>query len=101
VAAVHHSAFGEDAFGHAAERTARFFGTPQRDKSTEADVERRHDEMERRRRRASKRYAPRRRSSSSCLSPTELTRQDKALTEQVADLTKQIHALLTATPPRA
>ena len=27
---------------------------------------------------------------------TDLTRQDKALTEQVADLTKQIHALLTA-----
>ena len=27
---------------------------------------------------------------------TDLTRQDKALTEQVADLTKQIHAVLIA-----
>jgi uncharacterized membrane protein len=26
---AHHGAFGEDAFGRAAERTARFFGTPQ------------------------------------------------------------------------
>ena len=25
----HHGAFGEDTFGHAAERVARFFGTPQ------------------------------------------------------------------------
>jgi uncharacterized membrane protein len=28
-AAHHHGAFGEDTFGRAAERTARFFGTPQ------------------------------------------------------------------------
>ncbi len=27
--AEHHGAFGEDAFGRAAEKTARFFGTPQ------------------------------------------------------------------------
>jgi uncharacterized membrane protein len=27
--AEHHGAFGQDAFGRAAERTARFFGTPQ------------------------------------------------------------------------
>jgi uncharacterized membrane protein len=29
VEAEHHGAFGQDAFGKAAERTARFFGTPQ------------------------------------------------------------------------
>jgi uncharacterized membrane protein len=28
-AAAHHGAFGNDAFGRAAEKTARFFGTPQ------------------------------------------------------------------------
>jgi uncharacterized membrane protein len=28
-AAAHHGAFGQDAFGRAAEKTARFFGTPQ------------------------------------------------------------------------
>jgi uncharacterized membrane protein len=29
VSAEHHGAFGQDAFGRAAERAARFFGTPQ------------------------------------------------------------------------
>jgi len=29
VAAEHHGAFGQDAFGRGAEKTARFFGTPQ------------------------------------------------------------------------
>jgi uncharacterized membrane protein len=158
VAAAHHSAFGEDAFGRAAERTARFFGTPQyiigqsiavviwivlnslaiayrwdpypfillnlafstqaayaaplillaqtrqadRDKATEANVERRHGEIEH----AAQARVEALRAETAKLeqlleSNTELTRQDKALTEQVADLTRQIHALLTATPPRA
>jgi uncharacterized membrane protein len=158
VAAEHHSAFGQDAFGRGAERAARFFGTPQyivgqsivvlawialnsiaivghwdpypfillnlafstqaayaaplillaqtrqadRDKATEARVERRHDEMERlAQARVEAIQAETAELGQLLESNTDLTRQDKELTEQVADLTKQIHALLTATPPRA
>ena len=148
----HHGAFGQDAFGRRAEKTARFFGTPQyilgqsivvviwialnalavsfrwdpypfillnlafstqaayaaplillaqtrqadRDKDHELFVERQHDEMERR---AQQRVAAIKtetdKLTSLLESNTDLTRQDKELTEEVAQLTKQIHAVLT------
>src|SRR4051794_37877993 len=68
-----------------------------RDKDHERMIERNHDEMERR---AQERIAAIRSETDKLAqlleTNTDLPRQDKALTEQVADLTKQIHALLTA-----
>jgi uncharacterized membrane protein len=133
-----HGAFGQDAFGRAAEKAARFFGTPQyivgqsivvviwitlnavaitahwdpypfillnlafstqaayaaplillaetrqaeRDKIAAVMTEKHHDEAER--------SAARRVTAPN----TDLTRQDKELTEQVAALTREIHAAL-------
>jgi uncharacterized membrane protein len=153
MAAERHSPFGQDAFGRGAERTARFFGTPQyilgqsvvvviwialnslaltyhwdpypfillnlafstqaayaaplillaqtrqadRDKVSEERVEKRHDEMERlAQERVAAIKAETDKLTSLLESNTDLTRQDKQLTEQVADLTRQIHARLNA-----
>ena len=147
-----HGAFGQDAFGRAAERSARFFGTPQyivgqtlvvaawiilnsialihhwdpepfillnlgfstqaayaaplillaetrqaeRDKIAAVTTEKRHDEIERH---AAERVAALKAETDKLqellTSNTDLTRQDKELTEQVAALTRQIHAALT------
>ena len=147
-----HGAFGQDAFGRAAERSARFFGTPQyivgqtlvvaawiilnsialihhwdpepfillnlgfstqaayaaplillaetrqaeRDKIAAVTTEKRHDEMEQS---AAERVAALKAETDKLqellTSNTDLTRQDKELTEQVAALTRQIHAALT------
>jgi uncharacterized membrane protein len=147
-----HGAFGEDPFGQAAEKAARFFGTPQyiigqtlvviawiavnsiafishwdpypfillnlafstqaayaaplillaetrqaeRDKISDATIERRHEQIERR---AEERVAAIKAETDKLeallLSNTDLTQQDKALTEQVAALTREIHATLT------
>jgi uncharacterized membrane protein len=148
----HHGAFGQDAFGRRAEKTARFFGTPQyilgqsivvviwialnalavslrwdpypfillnlafstqaayaaplillaqtrqadRDKAAEEQVERRHDEMERlAQQRVAAIKAETDKLTNLLESNTDLTRQDKELTEHIAELTKQIHAALT------
>jgi uncharacterized membrane protein len=148
---VHHGTFGDDAFGRWAERTARFFGTPQyivgqtfvvllwillnsiaviqhwdpypfillnlafstqaayaaplillaqtrqaeRDKVASDMTEKRHDEAEHS---AEERVAALRtetdRLEQLLNSNTELTRQDKELTESVAKLTREIHAAL-------
>jgi uncharacterized membrane protein len=147
-----HGAFGTDPFGRAAEKAARFFGTPryiigqtlivivwialnsvalishwdpypfillnlafstqaayaaplillaetrqaERDKLGGEKLEHHHEEMERR---AQERIAAIRAETGKLAalleSNTELTRQDKELTEQVAGLTRQIHAVLT------
>ena len=147
-----HGAFGQDSFGRAAEKAARFFGTPQyivgqtivvviwitlnavaigahwdpypfillnlafstqaayaaplillaetrqaeRDKFSGETIEKRHDEMERR---AAERVAALKAETDKLeqllTSNTDLTRQDKELTEQVAALTREIHAALT------
>ena len=149
---LQHGAFGQDAFGRAAERAARFFGTPQyivgqtiavaawivlnsialihhwdpepfillnlgfstqaayaaplillaetrqaeRDKVSAVTTEKRHDEIERN---AAERVAALKAETDKLqqllTSNTDLTRQDKELTEQVAALTRQIHAALT------
>jgi uncharacterized membrane protein len=149
---AHHGAFGQDAFGRAAERAARFFGTPQyivgqtvaviiwialnsvalvaewdpypfillnlafstqaayaaplillaatrqaaRDKAMADRTEMHHEEAERS---AAERIASIKaetdRLQALLNSNTELTRQDKELTEQVAALTREIHAQLT------
>ena len=146
-----HGAFGDDAFGRWAERTARFFGTPQyivgqtivvvvwivlnsvaviqhwdpypfillnlafstqaayaaplillaqtrqaeRDKISSEKEEKRHAQMERS---AAERVAALRAETDKLEqlleSNTELTRQDKELTEHVAGLTREIHAAL-------
>ena len=151
MAAEHHGAFGQDAFGRGAEKTARFFGTPQyivgqsivvliwialnslavafqwdpypfillnlafstqaayaaplillaqtrqaeRDKRADDREERRHEEMERL---AAERVAAIKAETDRLValldSNTELTRQDKELTEQVAALTREIHESL-------
>lgn len=148
----HHGAFGQDAFGRAAERAARFFGTPQyivgqtvaviiwialnsvalvaewdpypfillnlafstqaayaaplillaatrqaaRDKVMADRTERHHEDAERR---AAERIASIRAETDKLQallnSNTELTRQDKEVTEQVAALTREIHTQLT------
>lgn len=147
-----HGAFGQDAFGRAAEKAARFFGTPQyivgqtiavivwialnsvviarhwdpypyillnlafstqaayaaplillaetrqaaRDKTMGEITEKRHDQVERR---AEERVAAIKaetdRLQALLESNTDLTRQDKELTVQVAALTREIHAALT------
>ena len=148
----HHGAFGQDAFGRAAEKTARFLGTPQyiigqsivvvlwialnslaivyhwdpypfillnlafstqaayaaplillaqtrqasRDKDQELMLEHHHDVMERK---SDERLAAIRTGNTKLTklleSNTDLTRQDKELTEQVAALTREIHAQVT------
>jgi uncharacterized membrane protein len=148
----HHGAFGSDAFGRRAEKTARFFGTPQyiigqtlavvawialnsialvahwdpypfillnlafstqaayaaplillaqtrqadRDKA-QADLIERHREEETRQgeQRVAAIKAETDRLTQLLESNTDLTRQDKELTEQVARLTREIHGLLT------
>jgi uncharacterized membrane protein len=147
----HRGAFGQDAFGRWAEKTARFFGTPQyiaaqtavvvawivvnavavsfrwdpypfillnlafstqaayaaplillaetrqaeRDKRAEDLAERRHDEAEKQgAERVSAIKAETDRLVALLDSNTDLTRQDKELTEQVARLTREIHAAL-------
>jgi len=147
-----HGAFGQDAFGRAAEKAARFFGTPQyivgqtivviiwialnavaigahwdpypfillnlafstqaayaaplillaetrqaeRDKISSVMTEKRRDQMERN---AEDRVAALKAETDKLQellnSNTDLTRQDKELTEQVAALTREIHAVLT------
>jgi len=147
----HHGTFGEDAFGRWAERTARFFGTPQyiaaqtavvvvwiavnalavslrwdpypfillnlafstqaayaaplillaetrqaeRDKRADELAERRHDEAEKQ---GTDRVAAIKAETDRLVAlldaNTALTRQDKELTEQVAKLTREIHAAL-------
>jgi uncharacterized membrane protein len=140
-----HSAFGDDTFGHFAEKTARFFGTPRyivgqtiivalwitfnsvalfhhfdarpfillnlifstqaayaaplillaqtrqadRDKAHADTIDKRHTGLEQSMKTETERLVTLLRSN------TELTQQDKQLTEDVAKLTKQIHALLT------
>jgi len=147
-----HGAFGQDAFGRAAEKAARFFGTPQyivgqsivvviwitlnavaigahwdpypfillnlafstqaayaaplillaetrqaeRDKISSVMTEKRRDQMERN---AEDRVTALKVETDKLQellnSNTDLTRQDKELTEQVAALTRDIHAVLT------
>jgi uncharacterized membrane protein len=68
-----------------------------RDKDHEVLIERQHEEMEKmdeRRVTAIKRETDR--LTSLLEVNTDLTRQDKDLTERVAELTKEMHALLTA-----
>jgi uncharacterized membrane protein len=151
-----HGAFGQDAFGRAAEKSARFFGTPQyivgqsivvaawialnsiaivhhwdpepfillnlafstqaayaaplillaetrqaeRDKTSAVMTEKRHDQMEHA---ATERVAAIKTETDKLeqllTSNTDLTRQDKELTEQVVALTREIHALLTKSQP--
>jgi uncharacterized membrane protein len=147
-----HGAFGEDPFGRAAEKAARFFGTPkyiigqtvavvvwitlnsvaliahwdpypfillnlafstqaayaaplillaetrqaERDKVEGERTEKRHNDMERlavERVELVKRETEK--LASLVESNTDLTRQDKELTEQVARLTREIHTALT------
>jgi uncharacterized membrane protein len=147
-----HGAFGQDAFGRAAEKAARFFGTPQyivgqtlvvaawivlnsialihhwdpepfillnlgfstqaayaaplillaetrqaeRDKFAAVMTEKHHDEAERS---GADRVAALKAETDKLQellnSNTDLTRQDKELTEQVVTLTREIHAALT------
>jgi uncharacterized membrane protein len=149
----HHGAFGQDAFGRAAEHAARFFGTPQyivgqtivvvlwiainaiavglrwdpypfillnlafstqaayaaplillaetrqaeRDKIAGGHAERMHADAERR---AAERGAALKAEADKLeqllQSNTELTRQDKELTERVAGLTREIHKALVS-----
>jgi uncharacterized membrane protein len=146
-----HGAFGQDPFGRAAERAARFFGTPQyiigqtlvviawitlnsvaivadwdpypfillnlafstqaayaaplillaqtrqaaRDKALGNQLEKHREEVERR---AAERVAMIKAETDKLeallQANTDLTRQDKELTEQVAGLTREIHAAL-------
>jgi uncharacterized membrane protein len=146
-----HGAFGQDAFGRAAEKAARFFGTPQyivgqsivvviwitlnavaitahwdpypfillnlafstqaayaaplillaetrqaeRDKISAVMTEKHHDDAERS---AARRVAALKTETDKLEqlleSNTDLTRQDKELTEQVAALTREIHTAL-------
>jgi uncharacterized membrane protein len=147
-----HGAFGQDRFGQAAERAARFFGTPQyiigqtivvlgwialnsvavirhwdpypyillnlafstqaayaaplillaetrqaaRDKTAALMTENHRDQAERSaERRVVALKAETDKLEALLESNTELTRQDKQLTEQVAALTREIHAVLT------
>jgi uncharacterized membrane protein len=151
-----HGAFGQDAFGRAAEKAARFFGTPQyivgqtlvvvvwialnavaigahwdpypfillnlafstqaayaaplillaetrqaeRDKIAAQMTEKHRDDTERN---AVQRVAAIKAETDRLVellnSNTNLTRQDKELTEQVAALTREIHAVLTSPKP--
>ena len=147
----HHGAFGNDAFGRAAEKTARFFGTPvyilgqtavviawvvlnsialinhwdpypfillnlgfslqaayaaplillaqtrqaDRDKLQEDRAEHHHEEVDsRQRERVAAIKGETDKLSQLLEANTDLTREDKELTQQVAALTKEIHRLL-------
>jgi uncharacterized membrane protein len=147
----HHGAFGQDSFGHAAEKTARFFGTPtyilgqtavviawiainslalisrwdpypfillnlgfslqaayaaplillaqtrqaDRDKAHEELVERIHDDQTKQQeQRVAMIRAETNKLAQLLESNTNLTQQDKDLTEQVAKLTREMHTLL-------
>ena len=147
----HHGAFGNDAFGRAAEKTARFFGTPvyilgqtavviawvalnsialinhwdpypfillnlgfslqaayaaplillaqtrqaDRDKLQELSTEHHHEEQERlQRERVAAIKGETGKLAQLLESNTDLTREDKELTQQVATLAKEIHQLL-------
>ena len=147
-----HSAFGEDPFGRAAEKAARFFGTPRyiigqtimvivwialnsvaivahwdpypfillnlafstqaayaaplillaqtrqatRDKALGDQLETHREDVERRAtERVAKLKAETDKLEALLEANTDLTRQDKELTEQVAALTREIHTLLT------
>ena len=147
-----HSAFGEDPFGRAAEKAARFFGTPRyiigqtimvivwialnsvaivahwdpypfillnlafstqaayaaplillaqtrqaaRDKALGEKLEMHREDVERRAtERVAKLKAETDKLEALLEANTDLTRQDKELTEQVAALTREIHTLLT------
>jgi uncharacterized membrane protein len=147
-----HGAFGEDPFGRAAEKAARFFGTPryiigqtliviiwialnsvaliahwdpypfillnlafstqaayaaplillaatrqaERDKMSGEKIEKRHDEMEHlAQERIDSIRAETAKLQALLESNTDLTKQDKELTEQVAALTREIHTALT------
>ncbi|TML27908.1 MAG: DUF1003 domain-containing protein [Actinobacteria bacterium] len=149
-----HGAFGQDSFGQAAERAARFFGTPQyiigqtivvlvwialnsiavvshwdpypfillnlafstqaayaaplillaetrqasRDKTAAELTEKHHDHAEEMaQRRVDALKAETDKLEALLESNTDLTRQDKELTEQVAALTREIHEALTKT----
>ena len=141
-----HSAFGDDAFGRVAEKTARFFGTPRyilgqtlivalwivlnsvalihhwdptpfimlnlifstqaayaaplillaqtrqadRDKAHGDRIEKGHTRLEQAAKTETEKVLELLQSN------TDLTQQDKALTEEVATLTRQIHAVLTS-----
>jgi uncharacterized membrane protein len=141
----HHGAFGQDAFGRAAEKTARFFGTPQYiigqsivvmiwivlnalalsfrwdpypfillnlafstqaayaaplillAQTRQADRDKEHGDMlDKRHTRLEESADEQTREIIELLnSNTSLTQQDKELTEQVAKLTREIHAVLT------
>ena len=151
---AHHGAFGQDRFGQAAEKAARFFGTPRyilgqtlavvlwvtlnavavvrhwdpypfillnlafstqaayaaplillaqtrqadRDKAASETMEAHREEVARKAAHHAE-VAERTASELKQLleSNTDLTRQDKELTEQVAMLTREIHALLAGT----
>jgi uncharacterized membrane protein len=147
-----HGAFGQDSFGRAAEKAARFFGTPQyivgqtivvivwialnsvaimrhwdvypfillnlafstqaayaaplillaetrqaaRDKVSAVMDEKHRDQVERSaERRVAAIKAETDKLEALLESNTDLTRQDKELTEQIASLTREIHAALT------
>jgi uncharacterized membrane protein len=156
VTSAHHGAFGQDRFGQAAEKAARFFGTPQyivgqtlavvvwvtlnavaiighwdpypfillnlafstqaayaaplillaqtrqadRDKAAADTMEAHREEVARK----AVHHAELAEQTATELrqlleSNTELTRQDKDLTEEVARLTREIHALVAANGP--
>ena len=68
-----------------------------RDKMSEEQAERRHDEADRKdEEQVAAIQAETDKLTALLQANTDLTRQDKELTEQVAGLTRQIHALLTA-----
>ena len=141
----HHGAFGDDTFGRFAERTARFFGTPQYifgqtivviiwialnaiavtlrwdpypfillnlafstqaayaaplillAQTRQADRDKEHNDMVEKKHTTLEETADRQTREIIELlnSNTSLTQQDKDLTEQVAKLTREIHAALT------
>jgi len=68
----------------------------ERDRVSSMKAEQRHDEMEHKDdERLDAIRAETRKLERLLNSNTDLTRQDKELTEQIADLTRQIHAVLT------
>src|ERR671937_29748 len=107
MAPEHHGAFGQDAFGRGAEKVARFFGTPRYIVGQTAVV---IAWIALNAVALSFRWDPypfillnlafstqAAYAAPLIESNTDLTRQDKALTEQVAELTKQIHSAVTGT----
>jgi hypothetical protein len=76
---AHRGAFGQDAFGRGGERAARFFGTPQMSTQADAAIKTETDRL-----------------VDLLSSNTELTRQDKELTERVEALTREIYSISVA-----